>query len=180
MNIYGYDAPHLPLALLGWVATTEIRLWMYGSDTIHGVLRLLHLLGVGGFLGTVFVINLKQLGFYPQATLLPMRQPLLNVLEVSFWVAIVSGAALFVYDPIGVGLHTMFLPKLVLIVLGYVLAKWPQKGPRRPIRRGFASSSLVIWFLVVACSTWNHIEHPKNPADVHRHDAEDTNMRRRR
>lgn len=179
MNIYGHDVPHLPLSLLAWLATSDIRLWMYGSDIIHGMLRLVHLLGAGGFLGSVLVVNLKQLGFYASSDLQPMRRPLLDVLEVAFWVTVASGLALFVYDPIGVGLHTMFLPKLVLTVLGFALAKWPQRGPRPPIRRGFAGSSLAIWLLVMGCSTWNHIEHPRNPADTHRADHSDTNMRRR-
>jgi hypothetical protein len=159
MNIYGYDVPHLPVALLGWLATGELRMWMYGNDTIHGLLRLAHLIGAGGFLGTVLVVNLKQIGCYKQAQLAQMRRPLLEVLEVSFWATVTSGTALFLYDPIGIGLHTMFLPKLVLTVLGFALAKWPTRSRPRPVMRpAFAGSSMAIWLLVMGCSTWNQVE----------------------
>jgi hypothetical protein len=166
MDIYGFNAPHLPLAWLTALATSEPRLWMYGLDVVHGVFRLVHLLGMGVFLGCVVALNLKQLGCFPQADLQPMRRPLLLLLEVSFWVTVASGLLLLLYDPIGTGLHTMFLPKLVLVVVGFIAAKWPRRGPRPMIRRGFAVSSLVIWFLVIGASTWNHIERPRSPADI--------------
>jgi hypothetical protein len=170
MNVYGYDVPHLPISLLSAVAVSDVRMWMFGSDLIHGGLRLLHLLGAAGFLGTVLVINLKQLGFFAASSLQPMRAPLLIVLEVAFWLTIASGVLLFVYDPIGIGLHTMFLPKLILTVIGFAVAKWPRRAPLPLVRRGFATTSLTIWLLVMVCSTWNHIEHPRNPADIYRHE----------
>jgi hypothetical protein len=176
MNIYGHAVPHLPIGLLAMLATSEARLWMYGSDAIHGVLRLLHLLGIGGFIGTVLVLNLKQLGLFAGAAPAQMRGPLLTVLEVSFWATVASGLMLLLYDPIGVGLHTMFLPKLLLVLIGFIAAKWPPQGARPPIRRGFAASSLGIWFLVMAASTWNHIEHPRNPADIYRMEHPETHM----
>ncbi|HYZ24736.1 MAG TPA: hypothetical protein VE690_21520, partial [Rhodopila sp.] len=41
--------------------------------------------------------------------------PLLNW---SFAVVLLTGVWLFLRDPIGLGLHTMFLPKLVLVLAG--------------------------------------------------------------
>jgi hypothetical protein len=35
---------------------------------------------------------------------------------------VVIGLGLFLYDPIGIALHVMFLPKFVLIALGLVHA----------------------------------------------------------
>lgn len=163
MDIYGFDAPHLPIALLTAIATSEPRLWMYGSDVTHGILRFLHLIGAAGFVGTVIPLNLAQLGWLKLGEARPLRL----VLEVSFWLAVVTGVALFVMDPIATGLHTMFLPKLVLVVLGYLAAKWPRGAGARPFRRPvFAASSLAVWLLVMGCSTWNRIEHPRVPASV--------------
>jgi hypothetical protein len=166
MDVYGTHAPTLPVWLLTAVATSEPRLWLYGSDLAHFLFRLAHFLGLAGFLGCVFVLNLRQLGCFATVDGPALRRPLLPVLEASFWVTVVSGLLLFLYDPIGAGLHSMFLPKLVLVVVGFVAAKWPHRGPRPLLRRGFAASSLAIWFLVMGASVWNHIEHPLNPADV--------------
>jgi hypothetical protein len=80
---------------------------------------------------------------------------------------------LFLYDPIGVGLHTMFLPKLVLVVLGVVHAWYIERLTvmrRPPWRRLSAGAALIVWVLVIGCSTWNAVERPLNPADVHRAD----------
>jgi hypothetical protein len=30
--------------------------------------------------------------------------------------------------------------------------------------------ALSVWVLVIGCSTWNEVERPLNPADVHRID----------
>ncbi len=162
MDVYGFNAPHLPIEWLTALATSEPRLWVYGSDLAHGIMRLAHLLGAAGFIGTVLPLNLMQLGVLKGGDLRPLRL----VLEISFWVTVVSGLLLFLYDPIGIGLHTMFLPKLILVLIGFLAAKWPVARPIPLIRPRFAISSLVIWFLVMGCSTWNRIEHPRNPGDV--------------
>lgn len=164
MNLYGYDVPHLPMDWLATLATSQPRLWMYGLDSVHGAFRLAHLLGAGAFLGTVLLLNLRQLGFV-SGDWQPMRPALLHVLEAAFWTTIASGVLLFLYDPLGIGLHTMFLPKLILTVAGFIQAKWPWRTRGALLRPGFAASSLAIWFLVMLCSTWNHIEHPRNPGD---------------
>ena len=124
MDIYGFNAPHLPISLLTAIATSEPRLWMYGSDVTHGILRFLHLIGAAGFVGTVIPLNLGQLGWLKLGEARPLRL----VLEVSFWLAVVTGVVLFVMDPIATGLHTMFLPKLVLVVLGGLRGLVPSGG----------------------------------------------------
>ena len=93
-------------------------------------------------------------------------------MHACFGLAVASGIALFLYDPIGAGLHTMFLPKLLLVVLGLMHAHGLRRvrGGRRAavIRPVFAALSLTIWIAVLGCATWNHVERPVTKAELRR------------
>ncbi len=172
-NVYGTELPHLPTTLLVALATSEFRLWMYGNRTLYGVFRFFHLLGMAGFLGMLMLLEVKRLGFFVGSTLQSARLPIIRLMNIAFIVTLVAGILLFLYDPIGAGLHTMFLPKLLLIVAGLVHASFIERLPsmRRPLpRRAAALVALTVWVLVIGCSTWNAVERPFNPADVHRSD----------
>lgn len=172
-GVYGNSLPHLPIELLVWLATTKLRLWVYGLRSLYGVCRFLHLLGVAGFLGMLLLLELKRLGFYPAAPLQAARLPVLALMNAAFALAVFAGIALFLYDPIGVGLHTMFLPKLALITLGLGHAYGIERAAmmhRQSLRRLSAGFALALWILVMGASTWNAVERPVNPADIHRAD----------
>jgi hypothetical protein len=172
-DVYGSWPLHLPLAWLAPLATSDLRLMLYGNRVLYGVLVFLHLIGVAGFFGFVALIELKRLGLFAN-TVLP-RQPMLRLMNVSLALTLLSGAALFLYDPIGVGLHRMFLPKLLLVALGLALAYgMPRFSALRRLpgfKQTTAAAALAAWTLIIACSVWNQVERPLNPADVHRADA---------
>jgi len=172
-DVYGTGMPHLPASFLIALATSDFRLWMYGNRALYGTFRFLHLLGMAGFLGMLLLLEVRRLGFFAGSTLQGARLPILRLMNIAFVVTLAAGIMLFLYDPIGVGLHTMFLPKLVLIVVGlvhaYVIGRLP--AMRVPLRRrSSAAFALAVWVLVIGCSTWNAVERPFNPADVHRLD----------
>ena len=172
-GVYGNVWPHLPVELLAWLATTPLRLWVYGLRSFYGLFRFLHLLGVAGFLGMLLLIELKRLGFYPAVPLQSARLPILALMNAAFAVTVFAGVAIFLYDPIGVGLHTMFVPKLALIVLGLIHAYGIERAAamrRQSLRRPSAGFALTLWILVMGASTWNAVERPLNPADIHRAD----------
>jgi hypothetical protein len=171
-DVYGGFGLHLPTAWLAMLAQSDLRHMIYGVRPLYGALRFLHLLGTAGFVGAILLADIKLLGFFPNASLQPMRIPMLTVMHVAFGVTIVTGLTLFLYDPIGIGLHTMFVPKLLLVVLGLGHAH----GVRRLsaartlplLKHGLPAISLTIWTLVIACSTWNHVERPFNPGAIQR------------
>jgi len=172
-EVYGSGGFHLPVALLVALATSDLRIAVYGLRWLYGITRFLHLLGMAGFLGMILLLEVKRLGFFPAASFQEARLPIVALMNVAFAVTLVSGLALFFYDPIGVGLHTMFLPKLILICAGLLHATTLErmKALRTPkLRRLSAGAALTIWVLVIGCSTWNAVERPFNPADVHRLD----------
>ena len=171
-DVYGFGGIHLPAPWLAALAQSELRLWLYGFRPFYGAARALHLLGMAGFVGSVFLVDLKLLGLFPQAAIGPARSPLLALMHVSFGLAVLTGAGLFLYDPIGTGLHTMLLPKLLLIVLGLAHAHGLRRlqiaRRARALTPALAALSLAIWTAVIGCATWNHVERPVSTAALRR------------
>ncbi len=162
-GIYGSETLTLPVQWLTALATSDLRLAVYALRSLYGVTRFLHLVGMASFVGMVVILDLRGLGLFPPASLDPVRSRLVAVLTASFWLTIASGAALFLRDPLGVGLHSMFLPKLLLIVAGYLFAQGVRRMPllrRGRLRQGSAAFSLAVWLLVIGASVWNHVERP--------------------
>lgn len=169
-GIYGAQTITLPVAWLTALATSDLRLAVYAWRGLYGVTRFGHLVGMAAFVGAVLLLDLRGLGLFPPAALDAARPRLAIVLRAAFWVTVGTGAALFLRDPLGVGLHSMFLPKLLLVTAGYVHAQ----GVRRlsvmrrtdTMRRFGAAVSLSVWFLVIGASTWNHVERPVRVGDA--------------
>lgn len=169
-GIYGADTFTLPIAWLTFLATSDLRLAVYAMRALYGVTRFLHLVGMASFVGMVVVLDFRGLGLVPPGALDAVRPLLVRVLQIAFWIVIATGGLLFLRDPVGVGLHSMFLPKLLLILIGYALARavphLPRTGGLAPLRRAAPATSLVIWLLVIAASTWNHVERPVRVTDA--------------
>ena len=161
---YGQGGWMLPVAWLTWLATGEWRMAVYGLRWLYGGLRFLHLVGAGSFLGTLLVLELHRIGLWPGIDLGPARKLLVRVLTTAFWTAVVSGLLLFLYDPLRIGLHSMFLPKLALVIGGYAYARWVEGAlwVRRTgtLRRASAGLGAAIWLTVMGASTWNFVERP--------------------
>ncbi len=161
--IYGTETILLPVSWLAALATSDLRLAIYAMRGLYGVTRFLHLVGMASFVGMVVILDLRGLGLFPPASLDPVRARLGTVLNLSFWLTVATGVALFLRDPLGAGLHSMFLPKLLLVTAGYAFAQTVRRLPalrRGRIRQGGATVSLAIWLLVIGASTWNHVERP--------------------
>ncbi len=162
INEFGAWAPHLPMSWLVALAHSQLHTWLYGMRFLHGVLRFVHILSMGAFFGVLVFVEVTRIQLVPRASIQPVRGPLFAVMNRGFEVAITSGLLLFLYDPIGVGSHAMFLPKLMLVALGLIHAFWLQRRAMfrksEQWRRIGAAIALAIWILVLGCSTWNHEE----------------------
>lgn len=159
-QVYGPNVITLPLSWLTWLAASPIRLALYGHREALGVVRFLHLLAMAVFFGAVLLLELRRLGMLPAEIFAQGRAEIGRIVSAGFWATVVSGVVLFLYNPLGNGLHSMFLPKLVLVAVGYALAKAKRLAPRRVL----ALASLAVWVAVVGASTWNHVERPARPA----------------
>lgn len=159
-GIYGSGTITLPLSWLTALATSDARMAVFGLRGLYGAVRALHLIAMAGFVGMVVLLDLRGLGLFPREALAPARARLGLVLKLCFWTTIASGLGLFVYNPLGTGLHSMFLPKLLLVAAGYALSKARRHGLLSRAPQLTAGVSLAIWLLVIGASTWNHVERP--------------------
>lgn len=101
----------------------------------------------------------------------PFAEHVLPWLYATFGVALASGVALFLYDPVHVGAHAYFTPKLILVGLGvanallfhrtgYVAALAAEA--RMPLGARLAgAASLAIWLGAMACACLNVEAAPK-------------------
>lgn len=158
----------LSFALLSALDSRHFHYWV---QPVHYLVRALHILSMGAFFGGVSVLDLRLLGRGRMVPFKPVAEHLLPFLYWSFGVCFVSGLVLFFYDPVHVGSHAYFVPKLLLIGTGLaVIATYRRTRFRFAFgevaamprsARAAAIASLVIWTGVVVCSCLNTEAAPK-------------------
>ena len=131
----------------------------------HFVIRLVHVLAMGIFLGGIALLDLRLMGFRPVIPLKGFAQFYRPSHYWSFGVTVVTGMALFLYDPVHVGSHAYFAPKLLLLVLALVNAAILHRPgylrslgtrPDLPMAVRVAGAlSLLFWTGVTVCSSLN-------------------------
>ena len=158
----------IPFSVLESLDSRELHFWM---QSVHHLIRLLHILAMGAFFGAVATIDLRLLGWQRTVPLRAIAIQVLPLLYFSFGVTIVTGVALFLYDPVHTGSHAYFTPKLILIVAGMAVVAYYRKTrfgvamraeARMPSSARLAGAlSLALWTGVVVCSCLNTEAAPK-------------------
>lgn len=171
-GVYSDWAITLPSDWLVWLATSSARLTIYRLQGWHGPLRLIHLLATAVFFGGITVLDLRLMGALGRDIALDhLSRLILPVVHTACAVLLLSGAWLFLYDPIQTGSHTWFLPKLLLVAAAMANAaifSRPRRFGLRAIGAGALTRhariagliSLVLWGAVIACATGNQEERP--------------------
>jgi ribose/xylose/arabinose/galactoside ABC-type transport system permease subunit len=100
-----------------------------------------------------------------------VAENVLPYLYGTFAVTFISGLLLFFYDPVHVGSHAYFVPKLLLLMLGLVVVSLYRRtrfgeaflpGGAMPLSARLAGvASLLLWTGVVVCSCLNTEAAPK-------------------
>ncbi len=131
----------------------------------HHLIRLAHILSMSAFFGGIALIDLRLIRARAALPLRAMTQHALPWIHGSFALAMLSGVALFVYDPVHVGSHAYFTPKLAFILLGLLNAAWFHRtsywralatGGDLPNSARIAGAvSLLLWSAVVVCACLN-------------------------
>lgn len=162
----------LPSDWLVWIATSSVRLAVYRMQGWHGPLRVMHIAGTATFFGAILLLDLRLLGVLGRDVALDaLARLVLPVTHWSFAATVVSGALLFLYDPIQAGSHSWFLPKLLLLgaaVANAGLFSVPRRMGLRRIGGGgltrhariAGALSLLLWTGVIVSATANHEERP--------------------
>ena len=171
-GVYSDTALVLPGDWLVWIATSAARLAVYRLQGWHEPLRLLHIGGTAAFFGAILLMDLRLLGVLGrEISAEALARLVLPVTHASFVVTAISGAMLFLYDPIQAGSHSWFLAKLLLIgaaLANAALFSLPRErglkrvgsGPLTRHARVAGALSLLLWAGVIAAATANHEERP--------------------
>jgi hypothetical protein len=143
----------------------------FAMQPYHFVIRLVHVLAMGMFFGGIGLLDLRLMGFRP---VIPLRSFAYFYQPSHYWsfvVTCVTGVALFAYDPVHVGSHAFFAPKMLLLVLALVNAailhrpgnlKALAGATDLPIGARIAGGvSLAFWTGVVVFSSLNVEDMPK-------------------
>jgi hypothetical protein len=163
-----FDALRIPAEAL---IALDDRALHFQMQPYHYLLRSVHVLAMGGFFGGIGLLDFRLMGWRGSVQLRGFAEHVLPWLYVTFGVAVATGAALFLYDPVHVGSHAFFGPKMLLVALGlanamlfhrtsYLRALASEGMPPTPARvAGFVS--LVLWTGVVVCSSFNVEDAPR-------------------
>jgi hypothetical protein len=147
------------MELLVSLERTGFASWLRESGSIWGypTVLTLHTLGLGVLVGASTVVDLRLLGAAPQIPLAPLER-LFPVMWAGFWVNAISGVALFVADASTKGTTSVFMAKLVIIVLAIAVLRSIKRSvyrsgeidARQPVGvKALAAASLALWLLAI-------------------------------
>jgi uncharacterized membrane protein len=166
-----FDAIRIPsdaLVALDW------RPYHFALQPYHYLVRMTHVVSMAAFFGGIVALDLRMMGWRASQPLQPLADLLLPVIYVTFGVVLVTGVALFFYDPVHVGSHAYFTLKLLLTLLGlanaalfrrstHYAAFSPAAAATAPTARVRLAGalSLALWTGVVVCACLNVEAAPK-------------------
>lgn len=108
----------LPLSVLQACAEFSAEIGLLKNTAIHAPLRLAHIISMAAFFGTILFIDVMVLrrpdGKVDLRSLIETYVPLTYS---SFLLAVPTGILCFLYDPISVGNHAWFVPKMICVAL---------------------------------------------------------------
>jgi hypothetical protein len=107
---------------LVWLSTSDLRMLLYPLDDVHPLFRFVHVAAAATLLGSILVMDLRLMGVGRSINAQALARLILPWAIGSGIVAVVSGLMLFLFDPIATGVHTYFIPKMGLLLLGLVNA----------------------------------------------------------
>ena len=174
MNMGHMADPH-SLDLLRIPTETLIALdwrpYHFALQRYHHLVRMTHILSVSRFFGGIALLDLRLTGVRGTVPLRPFAEHTLPWLWLTFGVGVVSGVALFLYDPLHVGAHAYFTAKLALIGLGLAnaaifhcpgyLSALAAEGTPPASARCAGALSLLCWAGVMVCACLHVEAEPK-------------------
>jgi hypothetical protein len=158
----------LPHALLTLLASRDLH---DALQPVHHLVRLAHVMTAGAFFGAVGLLDLRLLRARATVPLWALARHIHPVLAWTFGIAMATGVVLFFADPIRVGSHAYFTPKLALMAFAFANAHRLHRaglpaiaGDCIPPRVRLAGTlSLALWTGVMVCASLNKEAAPKVP-----------------
>jgi hypothetical protein len=165
MNPYSdFSVPAFDAFLL-WLSATDLRLFFYRFEDFDWLFVFAHVASAAVLLGSILIVDLRILGVMREIDLRKLAALALPWSIGGAAIALASGFVLLLFDPIAVGVHTYFLPKMALILLGLANALAFHRivrlaGAETPSTRArFAGAlSIALWAGVFLCASLNSTE----------------------
>jgi hypothetical protein len=110
-----FDALRIPAAAL---IAVDWRPYHFAIQPYHYIIRAAHIVSMGAFYGGIGLLDFRLMGWRGTVPLRAFAEHVLPWLWVTFGFAFATGLALFLYDPVHVGSHAFWAPKLISITLG--------------------------------------------------------------
>jgi hypothetical protein len=163
-----FDFLRLPVDLL---IALDNRPYHFVMQPVHYLVRMVHILTVAAFFGGIALLDLRLMGARLAMPLKGLADYVLPWLWGTCAAAIVTGIALFFYDPVHVGVHPYFTMKLLLIAAGganaavfhrsFFPAALAAAGTPPNGARVVGAVSLMLWTGVILCACLNVEPPPK-------------------
>jgi hypothetical protein len=148
-----------------WLSTTELRLFFYRMQDWDWLFVFLHVASAAILFGAILVVDLRLMGVMRKLDVRELAALALPWAIGAAAVAIVSGVVLLLFDPITVGVHTYFLPKMALILLGlgnafafHRMVRLDGTESRANRARLAGALSVALWAGVFLCASLNATE----------------------
>jgi hypothetical protein len=150
---------------LVWLASTDLRLWLYQFEGVDRAFVFIHIAAAAVLFGAILLVDLRLMGVARRVVLKELAALAIPWAIAGGVIALGSGLVLLMFDPIAVGVHTFFLPKMALILLGFFNAlafhrlvrldasESPNTGARIA-----GAVSIALWAGVFLCATMNATE----------------------
>ena len=160
MTAFWHDWTHAAFWLA--LARSDLATWIQLTPYVYATFEGLHLVGVAFFFGSIFLLDLRLLGFMPRLLAGPAGRFLLRVSVPAFALVAVSGALLFVPSADRYAASTVFAVKMGAIAAGgcnalaFHVTAWQRVGAwgaaaRTPrAARATALVSVLVWIGVLA------------------------------
>ena len=163
-----FDSIRIPteaLVALDW------RPYHFAIQPYHFLIRTAHILSMSAFFGGIGLLDLRLMGVRSAVPMRAFAEYVLPWLWVTFAIVVGTGLALFLYDPVHVGSHAYWAPKLISIALGLAnaalfhrtsyVAALATEGRMPRSARIAGALSLACWTAAIAFARFDSEAAPK-------------------
>ena len=163
-----FDALRIPVEAL---EALDWRPFHFAFQPYHYLVRAVHVIAMAAFYGGIGLLDFRLMGWRGTVPLRAFAEHVLPWLWATFGVAVMTGLALFFYDPVHVGSHAYWAPKLISIALGLVnagvfhrtsyMVALSAEGRLPASARAAGVVSLLCWTAAVAFACMDTEDAPK-------------------
>ena len=149
-----------------WMSDTSLTAWIgmtgIGDVTVIAILQCIHILAIAASFASVLMINARIFGIAGHATLAETSHRYTKVLWWSLAVLVLSGSLLIVGEPIRELINPYFWIKMILVVVGVVVAvlvakRLGRQGTTDAVGGGTKTTAIflvILWCMIMWCGRW--------------------------